>query len=52
MKVLARDHIHCSFAYKLVCVHERFSKPDVLYRGKNLAYKLTKFLKSMNTVKK
>ena len=27
-------HIPCSFAYKVVCVIERFSKPVVLYRGK------------------
>ena len=27
------------FAYKLVCVNERFSKPIALYRGENSAYK-------------
>ena len=32
-------HIPCSFAYKLVCVDYKFSKPIVLYRGKNAAYK-------------
>ena len=29
----------CSFVYKLVCVDDRFSKPVVLYRGENAAYK-------------
>ena len=33
------DNIPCSFAYKLVCVDDRFSKPIVLYRGKNAAYR-------------
>ena len=39
-----QDHIRCSFANKLVCVDNKFSKAIVLYRGKNAAYKL-------NTVK-
>ena len=30
-----QDHIPCSFAYKLVCVDDKFSKDVVLYRGKN-----------------
>ena len=34
-----QDHIPCSFAYKLVCVDNRFSKPIVIYRGENAAYK-------------
>ena len=41
MKVLAQkyqDHIPCSFAYKLVCVDNRFSK-QIVCRGKNAAYK-------------
>ena len=33
-----QDHIHCSFACKLVCVDYKFSKPIVLYRGKNGGY--------------
>ena len=33
-----QDHIPCSFAYKLVCVDDKFSKPIVL-RGENAAYK-------------
>ena len=33
------DHIPCSFAYKVVCVDDKFSKPVVLYRGENAVYK-------------
>ena len=36
-----QNHIPCSFAYKLVCVDDKFSKPIVYYRGKNAAYKFT-----------
>ena len=32
-------NVPCSFAYKLVCVDDRFSKPIVFYRGENAAYK-------------
>ena len=35
-----QDHIPCSFAYKFVCVDDRFSKPIVVYRGKNAVYKI------------
>ena len=34
-----QDHVTCSFTYKLVCVDDRFSKPIVLCRGENAAYK-------------
>ena len=39
-----QDHIPCSFAYRIVCVDDllfvlRFTKPIVVYRGKNAAYK-------------
>ena len=34
-----QDHLPCSFAYKLVCVNDKFSKNIVLYRGKNEVYK-------------
>ena len=30
-----QDHIPCSFAYKVVCVDNKYSKKIVLYRGKN-----------------
>ena len=33
-----QDHISCSFAYKVVCVDNKFSKHVVTYRGKNAAY--------------
>ena len=32
-------HIPCSFAYKFVCIDDKFSKPIVLYRGKNTVEK-------------
>ena len=35
-----QDHIPCSFACKFVCVDDRFSKPIVVYRGKNAVYKI------------
>ena len=48
-----QDHIPCSFAYKLVCVDEKFTKPIVVFRGENAALNLLKqLLKSMNTAKK
>ena len=34
-----QDHIPCSFAYKVPCVDNRFSKVVVMYKGKNAAYK-------------
>ena len=34
-----QDHITCSFAYKLVCVDDKFSKPIVVFRGKDAAFK-------------
>ena len=30
-----QKHIPCRFAYKVVCVDDKFSKPVVVYRGKN-----------------
>ena len=42
MKVLTQkkyqDHVRCSFAYKLVCVDEEFTKPIVAFSGENVAY--------------
>ena len=32
-------HIPCSFTYKLVCVDDKFSKPIIVYRGENAAFK-------------
>ena len=37
-----QDHIPCSFAYKLVCVDDKFTKPIVVFRGKNAAYEFIK----------
>ena len=37
-----QDHILCSFAYKLVCVDDKFTKPIVVFRGKNAAYEFIK----------
>ena len=34
-----QDHTPCSFAYKVVCVDNKFSKKVVLYVGKNAAYR-------------
>ena len=38
----SQDHIPYSFAYKLVCVDDKFSKSVVVSRGKNAAYKFIK----------
>ena len=32
-------HIPCSFAYKLFCVDDKLSKPIVVFRGRNAAFK-------------
>ena len=37
-------HIPCSFAYKIVFINNRFSKPIVVYRGENVAYEFTKVI--------
>ena len=37
--------IPCSFTYKFICVNDKFSKPIVLYRGKNAAYKFIEAIK-------
>ena len=34
-----QDQIPCTFAFKVVCVDNKFSKDVVMYRGKNTAYK-------------
>ena len=33
-----QDHIPCSFAYKLVCVEDKFSKLIVVFRGEGAAF--------------
>ena len=37
-----QDHVPCSFAYKLVCVDDEFTKPIVAFRGENAAYEFIK----------
>ena len=37
-----QDHVLCSFAYKVVCIDDRFTKPIVVYRGENAAYEFIK----------
>ena len=34
-----QDYISCSFAYKLICVDDDFTKPIVFFRGENAAFK-------------
>ena len=48
-----QDHIPCSFAYKVVCIDDRFSKPIVVFRGENAAYEFIKaILKAYEHFKK
>ena len=48
-----QKYVPCSFAYKFVCVDDKFSKPVVLYRGKTQSIdSLKQFLKSMIIAKK
>ena len=37
-----QDHVPCSFAYKVVCIDDMFTKPIVVYRGKNAAHEFIK----------
>ena len=37
-----QNHIPCSFAYKVVCIDDKFSKPVFLYKGKNVVNKFIK----------
>ena len=39
-----QDHIPCSFAYKIVCIDDRFSKTHFIYRGENAAYEFIKVI--------
>ena len=39
-----QDHVLCSFAYKVVCVDDRFTKPNVVYRDENAAYEFIKVI--------
>ena len=33
-----QDHTHCSFAYKIACIDDKFSKPILIYRRENAVY--------------
>ena len=37
-----KSHVPCSYAFKVICVDDRFSKPVVIYRGKNATYEFIK----------
>ena len=48
-----QDHVPCSFAYKVVCTDDKFSKPIVVFRGENAAYEFIKaILKEYDYCKK
>ena len=36
------EHVPCSYAFKVVCIDNRFSKPVVAYRGENATYEFIK----------
>ena len=36
------EHVPCSYAYKVICIDDRFSKSTIIYRGKNAAYECIK----------
>ena len=37
-----QDHIPCSFAYKIVCIDDRFTEQIIIYRGENAVYEFIK----------
>ena len=37
-----QDHISCSFASKVVCIDDRFTKPIVVFIGENAAHEIIK----------
>ena len=46
MKVLTQkkypEHVPCSYAYKVVCIDDKYSKSTIVYRGVNAAYEFIK----------
>ena len=36
------EHVPCSYAYKVVCIDDKYSKSIVVYRGVNAAYEFIK----------
>ena len=49
-----QDHFPCSFAYKIVCIDDGFTKQIVVYRGLSMQFMnlLKQFLRSINVVEK
>ena len=39
---MCQNHIPCSFANKLACVEDKFTRPIVVFRGENGAYEFIK----------
>ena len=37
-----QDHVPCSFAYKLICVDDEFTKSIAVFKGENATYKFIK----------
>ena len=37
-----QDHIPCSFAYKIVCIGDKFTKPTIINSDENAAYEFIK----------
>ena len=37
-----QDHIPCSFAYKIICIDDKFTKPTIIYRNKNASHQFIK----------
>ena len=37
-----QDQVPCSFAYKVVCIDDKFSKSIVIFTGENAAYEFIK----------
>ena len=36
--IKCHEHVPCSYAYKVVCIYDKYSKSIVVYRGVNAAY--------------
>ena len=43
-----QNHIPCSFAYKIVCIDKKFTKPTIIYRGENVADEFIKAILEEN----
>ena len=47
------EHVPCRYAFKVVCIDDRFSKTIVVFKGKNAAYEFIKaILKEYKCCKK